>query len=304
MTQLSELILEKYQIRKSKIQKDEFIKLLKENFPSMKVEEKKGLMKNRNLIVGDIKKAKVVLGAHYDTPAVMPFPNFLAPQNLVITFGYQILLAVILLLIVALAAGFMSLFTDNLLLIILFEYFVIFSVLYLIMFGKANKNNANDNTSGVITLIETMSKLSNEEKENTAFIFFDNEEKGLIGSREIKRKYKKEMKDKLLVNFDCVSDGDYFLIIHNKKAENKYGEKLKETMISSENKTAILEKSSKAIYPSDQMGFPVNIGVAAFNKKPIIGYYIDKIHTKKDVIFQKENIEFLSDRFRDLIKMI
>ncbi len=304
MTQLSELILEKYQIRKSKKQKGEFINLIKENFPSAKVEEKAGLIQNRNIVIGDVQTAKIVLGAHYDTPATMPFPNFLAPKNFVFSIGYQMLLVLLMFFIVGVVALGVSLFTDNILIILLSEYITLISFLYMIMLGKANKNNANDNTSGVITLIETMNKLSSEEKDKTAFVFFDNEEKGLIGSRKFKAKYKKEMKDKLLVNFDCVSDGDYFLIIHNKKANKMYGEKFNEIMVSNDEKTAVLEKSSKVMYPSDQMGFAVNIGVAAFHKKPLVGYYIDKIHTNKDVVFQKENIEFLSDRFSKLIKII
>ena len=50
------------------------------------------------------------------------------------------------------------------------------------MGGKPNKHTANDNTSGVITLLELMNRLSPEQKERTAFVFFDNEENGMLGS--------------------------------------------------------------------------------------------------------------------------
>ncbi len=304
MTEISNLILEKYQIRKSKKQKLAFIDLIKENFENVNVEESKGISTSRNIVIGDVKTAKTILTAHYDTPATMPLPNFLAPKNLVVTFGYQLIIGLILILIMGIVAFLASIFTDNVLIILAVEYLALFGFAYLLMAGKANKNNANDNTSGVITLIETMNKLSNEEKEKVAFVFFDNEELGLLGSRAFKKKYKKEMKEKLLINFDCVSDGDYFLIICNKKAENLYADRLKETMIDSFGKTAIIDKSSKTLYPSDQMGYPVNIGVAAFKKSKILGYYVDKIHTNKDIVFQKENIEFLSQNFSKFIELI
>ena len=57
-----------------------------------------------------------------------------------------------------------------------------------------------------------------EERANTAFVFFDLEEAGMIGSSRFAKVHKKVMKQKLLVNFDCVSDGDHFLIVHSKKA--------------------------------------------------------------------------------------
>ena len=62
-----------------------------------------------------------------------------------------------------------------------------------------------------------MAALSPEQREKTDIVFFDNEESGFIGSALFKRKHKNEPKDKLVMKFDCVSDGDYFLIIQNKK---------------------------------------------------------------------------------------
>ena len=54
MTELSRIIFEKYQIRKSKNQKTEFINLLKENMP-VNIQTG-GLLKSRNIIVGDVEK--------------------------------------------------------------------------------------------------------------------------------------------------------------------------------------------------------------------------------------------------------
>ena len=92
MTELSRIIFEKYQIRKSKNQKTEFINLLKEHMP-VNIQTG-GLLKSRNIIVGDVEKADVVFTAHYDTCAVMPFPNFITPKNIVVYLLYSLLICV------------------------------------------------------------------------------------------------------------------------------------------------------------------------------------------------------------------
>ena len=55
----------------------------------------------------------------------------------------------------------------------------IIGVLLLFFAGPANKHTANDNTSGVATLIEIMKELPEELRSDVAFIFFDLEEVGL-----------------------------------------------------------------------------------------------------------------------------
>ena len=114
--------------------------------------------------------------------------------------------------------------------------------------GPANKRNANDNTSGVILLLEILSQLTEEQRAQTAIVFFDNEEIGLLGSAQFKKRYWKEMETKLLINFDCVSDGDYFLIAETKAAKEKYGDALESTFLSTETKDMInnLQSINKA----------------------------------------------------------
>ncbi|MBR5207829.1 MAG: M28 family peptidase [Erysipelotrichaceae bacterium] len=160
------------------------------------------------------------------------------------------------------------------------------------LFGPANKHTANDNTSGVITLIEAM---HNEDiAKKAAFVFFDQEELGLLGSAFFAKKHKDIMKDKLLVNFDCVSDGDHMMFIYSKPAD-KSRSKLEAAFPSTEEKEAIHTDASTTLYPSDQKSFKCSVGVAAFHKDKRFGYYIDKIHTSKDTIFDERNIEFLVD---------
>ena len=52
------------------------------------------------------------------------------------------------------------------------------------------------------------------------------------------------------------------------------------------------------------MGFPVNIAVATLKKKPVVGYYLDKIHTKKDIHCDENNIEIITSGFAEFVSKI
>ena len=57
----------------------------------------------------------------------------------------------------------------------------------------------------------------------------------------------------------------------------------------------MLENLKKVYYPSDQAGFPVAVAVAALKHNRVFGYYMDRIHTKHDTVFEQQNISFLKD---------
>ena len=294
MTELSRRILDAYQIRKTKKQKQAFIELLQSYIPALQVQQM-GLPRSRNLVVGDPATAKVLLTAHYDTCARLPFPNFITPKRPLISILYSFLvvlpwLALIFLLNVLLA----QIVTDYFL-----HYFVSLGcyaiLMWMMLSGPANKHTANDNTSGVITLIEIYNALPEDMRDQVCFVFFDNEEKGVIGSAQFRKRYKKIMKEKLLINFDCVSDGDHFLLGISKKANQKYHVAIAQAFTSGTGKTVMLENLKKVYYPSDQAGFPMAIAVAALKRSKVFGYYMDRIHTKRDTAFDERNIAFLTE---------
>ncbi|MBQ2774842.1 MAG: M28 family peptidase [Clostridia bacterium] len=300
MTELSRKIFSDYQVRRKKEQKTRFIEFMQKNIPSITVEEG-GVPKSRNLIVGDVANAKVIFTAHYDTCAAMPFPNLIMPKNILLS-------------ILPILAGFVAvtaalyvlayLITDDLFISYDISTFVsLLLLLSLITLGRPNKNNANDNTSGVITLVELMDRLSEQEKEKVAFVFFDHEENGMIGSSFFEKQHRRDLLDKLIINFDCVSDGDNIMLIQSKKARNKYEKILKETFLPTHDKNIFIEKALRAIYPSDQMTFENSIAVAAL-KKSKIGLYMDRIHTKKDVIFDESNIEYICSGMKNFLSRI
>lgn len=299
MTELSQEIFGNFQVRKTKKQKQAFISLLQMHIPGLQVHES-GLPKCRNLIIGDPESAKVVLTAHYDTCAQLPFPNFITPKRPLISILFSILLVIPPSLLVILA---------NLLLApsIIAHYVSMFVYLLFIMMllsGPANKHTANDNTSGVITLLEIYHKLTEEQRKQVCFVFFDNEEQGLLGSGQFRKKYKKIMRNKLLINYDCVSDGDYFLLGISKQANQKYHVPLARSFTGTQDKDVLFENLKKIYYPSDQAGFPMAIAVAALKHKKFIGYYMDRIHTSRDTCFDESNITYLTERTCQFIESI
>ncbi len=299
MTDLSKEILEKYQVRKTRKQKTEFIELMRAHFPNLKVEED-ALGYSRNIVIGNPNTAKTVFGAHYDTCAVMPIPNFIMPKNMLISFLYAFVLVIPMLLIGNAVGSLAEFVLKDPGMGALFNLLTYWLILVLMIFGPANKHTVNDNTSGVITLIELMEAMTEEERAQNCFVFFDNEEKGLLGSSAFNKEHKEVMKEKLLINFDCVSDGDYLMLILNKRAHPEYAEKMKAAFEGVNEKTVLIEGEKGIYYPSDQRNFKKNIGVASF-KKSKLGLYMDRIHTPRDTVMDEQNISVLVSGMKNFI---
>lgn len=301
MTELSMEILENRQIRKTFRQKTAFIEFLKGRIPELEVEAKG---KNRNLVIGDPERAKLVLTAHYDTCAWMLIPNFITPRNIPFYVIYQLLIVALIALIAiaaGVAAGLISGIDELAQICALLVYF---GILILMMYGPANRHTANDNTSGVITLLEIYESMSREMRENVCFVFFDNEESGLLGSAAFYKKHRGAMQAKLLMNFDCVSDGDHIMLVVKKKAEKAYGEALRQAFLPRGAKQIVFAASATTVYPSDQQKFPVALAVSGFKKAPILGYYMDRIHTDRDRVFDEDNILLIRDNVLRFVENI
>ena len=301
MTNLSKEILANWQVRKSKKSKEKFLQFMQQQIPEAVEEKCSG---GRNLIIGDIAKAKILFTAHYDTCARLPFPNFITPYNFAIYLGYQLLLMFpFFFLLAAISAvlyhaGISSSLSTSI------AELIAFGLMFFIFLGPiANKHTANDNTSGVITLCELYAVLTPEEREQVCFVFFDNEENGLLGSAGFARKHKKDgLKEKLVINFDCVSEGDRILLATNKTVLAKFKEDL--TLSFTEKGGKSVDLTTKAFYPSDQANFFLGVGVAALRHHKVLGFFMDKIHTNKDTVFQEENIAFLTESGVNLVKKV
>ncbi|MDR3345119.1 MAG: Zn-dependent exopeptidase M28 [Oscillospiraceae bacterium] len=174
--------------------------------------------KTGNLIFGDERKAKVILGAHFDTPKTgYTAPNFFITNNRGYAadwvIGAGILTTVFGGATVAYkaakhfgkkgapwAAGWLGLM----------------AAYTWASFTVDNKFNFNDNTSGCIALLtiaDAIAKEHPELRDDIAIVFFDKEESGLIGSKKFNQTLQgslsqEELSKKLLLNFDCVGGRD------------------------------------------------------------------------------------------------
>ena len=265
---------------------------MRQHYPDLRVQEG-GILKSRNIIIGEPKKAQVILSAHYDTCSTLPLANFITPQRPLFTVLYSMLLVIPIFLVVLLLNIGLNALSNLQWLHYFISVALYFGLLGVLVFGPANKHTANDNTSGVITLCELLATLPENLRDKVAFVFFDHEETGLFGSQYFRKKNRKKMQKKLLINFDCVSDGDYLMLASTKEAREAYGELLETAFLSTDTKTVLLDKLEKVYYPSDHAGFPVAVAVAALKRKKFIGYYIDRIHTAKDTMFDVRNIDLL-----------
>lgn len=297
MTGVSQKVFDDFQVRKSKKQKAAFREYLcaeMEKAGYTPKVEKSG--SSHNVVLGDPEKAKLLFTAHYDTCAVLPFPNFITPRNLLIYLLYQLIIVIPMF---ALAIG------AEMLVLVLWEdaplwaamaatYAVLIFCIWWMMAGAANRHTANDNTSGTLTLIEIALTLPLELRDKVCIVFFDNEEKGLFGSSAFAKMHKEAKKNAVCVNFDCVSDGDYVQFYPSKevKKDETFLRLMEESFVArGEKKTEVVR--SFGFYPSDQTQFKKGVGVCALKKKTLIGYYMDRIHTPKDTVLEKENLELL-----------
>jgi len=300
MTEFSKHILENFQIRKTRKQKAAFRDALTEELRRLgyTVTVEKGFAA-RNVVAGDPDGAEVLLTAYYDTCPRLPFPNFITPRNMLWYILYQFVL-IIPMGVLAIGAEVGTILLWEILFgtdcPVLLAMAALYLVLYLFLDGPANKHTANDNTSGVVTLLEIAAALPEEERGKVCFVFFDNEEKGLFGSAAFVKAHKTAKKRALVLNFDCVGDGDSIQFYPAKplKRDAALTARLTAAFPAAGGKTAEVV-TGFGFYPSDQKHFAKGVGVCALKKNRIFGYYMDRIHTKRDTVLEEENVRFLRD---------
>lgn len=286
-----------FPIRKNKTQKEAFRSAVQsyvtEHGYSCQIEKAgRGV---HNVIIGDPENAKFLITAHYDTPAAMLFPNLITPCNPVTFILYQIFV-VGLYLAVSFAVGLGVYFlTKNEIAGFWCGYLLYFGMLALMLFGPANKNNANDNTSGVVTLLETARSMPENLRPYVCFVLFDLEEAGLLGSAAYRKARKAVTENQIVLNLDCVGDGDEIVLFPTKKLKQDAAkmELLRAACGKFGGKTVTVREKGFSYYPSDQKNFPLGVGIAAFCRNKHVGLYCSHIHTQKDTVLDKTNVNIL-----------
>lgn len=294
---LEQMLLASHQVRKSRRQKDAFYAFVQEqcNRAGIAVQrmDRAGA---RNIVMGDVEHARVIFAAHYDTCAVLPFPNFITPKNCLFYILYSLVLGMaFFILCAALAVGLtiLGLGAWAPLAGIVFCW----SLILLMFFGPANRHTANDNTSGTALVLRLALELAPALRNQAAFVLFDGEELGLIGSTAFASKNRKVRAGTLVINFDCIGVGEALMFCPRKGALRDSDYELlcqaARQICSAQGRTLLLERPGTAFYPSDQMAFQKGVGVAALKHSRVFGYYMDDIHTRRDRVLDTQNLDIL-----------
>lgn len=289
-------ILTAHPVRKNNTQKERFRQEVQDYLQTLgySTNVESGSFGSKNLVIGDPDRAKYLVTAHYDTCARMFVPNLITPCNALLFILYQIFVC-LLLIVPTLAVGalvgylFHSFFVGYFLWMVL-----LWTGIALMLVGPANSSNVNDNTSGVVTVLEIAKSLPEHYRKDVCFVLFDLEEAGLIGSASYRKAHKKASESQMVLNLDCVGEGDEIYLFPTSKLK-KNQKKLADLDKITGNfgkKTVAVRKQGFSIYPSDQAHFPYGVGICALNRGKL-GLYLSKIHTPRDTVLDETNVNIL-----------
>lgn len=261
---------------------------------SVKVEQS-GLQCHENIIVGNPEKAPVLFTAHYDTPGRALLPNILLPRNPVCYFLYQMLIVLILLAgsAVMLMLGSLTGNAEAARLMWIVTYFGI--LLWMSFGGIANKNNVNS-TSGLAALMTIMAQLPEEDRAKAAFILFDNEEKGMGGSKSYCKEHQQVAYTRFAVNMDCIGVGEDILVISRKlsRQHQEFAPMQRHMETISPRKVHFFD-SLGSICNGTWKSFKSGVTILACKKAGLVGFYTPHLCTGRDTQADAGNIGAIAD---------
>ena len=272
----------RFEVRKTRAQKEAFARWACDYARlygyAARAEHSGKWLLTRNLVFGDLKRAKTLITAHYDTCACLPFGNVYTPACWPVILLTQLALPAAayaaLCIWLGLPAG--SLISA--------------ALVALMLFGPANPHTANDNTSGVAFVMLALHAFAG--REDVAFVLFDNEEAGLLGSSAFVKAHPALSRRALVLNFDCISDGDTILLAGSKSVmrstQGKRLAKVLEEIAPQYGKTGRSGEAPRILYPSDQLMFWRGAAFAALKGRRIL--YMNRIHSPGDTVFDDVNL--------------
>ena len=244
-----------------------------------------------NVTVGDVKTAKIILTAHYDTGAKNFFPEFYCPTRPLTYFLYQAIqpiLAIVLCFLLSFAINYPLRLPG-----LMFPLFLLFFFALLVYskWGPSEKKNANRSTSGVAALLETAEKISPRYRGEVAFAFLDGSQ-GKRGAKTYRKRYP-EAREKTVIHLVCVGCGEEILILPGKYArwDGILLDAVNENFYNTERKTCFLKADGLTLYPSDNRAFKYATVICACHKINGFGRIVKQDCAEID----DENLSILSD---------
>lgn len=282
-----------------------FYNFVQENLFPLELEPiKKGPVKN---ICTKNDTFDVLLLAHYDTPPQMPFPRL---SNCILRkfghgYSYDIIFGIAIASFIVLIYFFISNtfshsdFIKDYPKISFLAIIAIQFILYLLL--TPNKNNMNDNSSGVIATLAIIKKISDIDKEllkSIKVVFTDFEELGLFGARKLKKDLKNNLDNKLIINFDGVGIGTHIYV----QPLNSFNQSRNTLVKDYLSEYQIIKDKIRATSDYDIFKEYHSLGITFLNKaSKEMCYYVPNYHTPQDTKLDIEQIEDFSAKMAQFL---
>ena len=285
-------VLREFPVRKTRRQKERFLEAVQSYAQRLEypVQVEDGAMGTRNVVIGDAETARFLITAHYDTPAMLLSPNLTMPCNRFLWVLCQ-LFNFLMLMLPAFAVGGAALYlTRDPLYGCLALLGAVVATVLLMMFGIPNPRNANNNTSGIIALLEIAASMPKNLRNRVCFVLFDKEQVVLAGSEAYRRNHAEAVKNQKVISLNCVGDGDTIMFFPNKAmAEDR---NLLSLERSCGERWVRIHTEGWSCCVSSHSGFERGVGVMAL-RKGRLGYRLGRTRTCRDKILEYTNINIL-----------
>ena len=118
-----------------------------------------------------------------------------------------------------------------------------------------------------------------------------------MGSAQFRKQHKASTENTVVLNLDCVGDGNIIQLTPVKKARKDPALLDKLSVICKPIGQKELRLRSQGFYggSSDHKNFPYGVAIMAFKQKKGIGLYCNRIHTWRDTILDTENVAVIRD---------
>lgn len=315
MSKYAETILREYGVRRSAKEKERFRLYLMGTLrslgysPTLQSRETPLQMGGNvtNVIAGDPETAKLIFAAHYDTGLKTLLPPLIMPTRPLTAFLY-LALTPVLVLAGSLVVSFALTFAINAphATLPLFLILLLAAMCYL-RFGPSEMQNADDNTSGVVALLETAAALTPRYRGEVAFAFLDGGFGGLAGAKGFRARYP-SAKEKLVVNVNCVAAGDELLLLPSRGARwnGEALDALLEGFDVGGAKPVYLKTDGLTYYPSDNRAFRNSVAVCGCKTVKGFGRIVEP---RKNKSIDSENLDILekslcklAEKYQDIEK--
>ena len=285
-------VLREFPVRKTGRQKSRFLEAVQSYGEHLgyRTTVESGAKGTRNVVLGDPETARFLITAHYDTPAMLWCPNLTMPCNAVMNALCQLLNFLVLMLPAFAVGGGVLYLTEKPLYGALAMLAAVIATIFLMAFGIPNPRNANDNTSGVIALLEIPSSMPQNLRNRVCFVLFDKEQVAMLGSAAHRRKHPTASKIQTVVNLNCVGDGDTIMFFPNKTMAENVNLLCLERACG--NKIVKIHRKGWASCVSDHVGFERGVGVMALRRGKL-GYWLGRTRTIRDKNLEYTNVNIL-----------